>query len=1497
MAFLGNEIIQSRIWMNPNEPAPPSQDYKNTFPITVFDAVRQDMADENSPTLTDVLNQIKTELEERQPILPARPANFLVTYGGVAGAVGSIQISEKIPYDEASQSDTKIPTEKAVGELLRTFGYVTEDGKPTGDTGYKVTWDKIIGAPTIYQDLGDDENGLISQSGLKSIVNEIKEQIKNLQDNTAGSGIETSLAFHIADTNNPHEVTAEQVGAPTKEEFQSHLDDTNNPHQVTKAQIGLGNVDNTSDMDKPVSTAVQTLVDEINQKITALQQAIASGEGSSDEVTQNPITGMTYTQKTGRLEVSFLDGTSIGVTIPIDGLLNEAKFDESTNSLVFTELGGKVIDVPLTSFLVENQISNSGDVAISKDKDGNIIAIIKDEVVDTNHIKEKAITEDKIDDEAIKTAHIQDGAVTGPKIKDRVITAKKIAEKVINEEHLANSAVTNAKIADQAVTGSKIANNAVTEDKIRDKAIGTEKLADKAVSTEKLADKSVTAEKIVDSLMLRGIPTIESDVSETATDNRIVTAKWVRAMIDVSKGDINIILGKRQVTGENLFSSPIKNRILAVLSANGDPEWSQVNTEMIQDGAISEEKIQEKSIGNKNLKDASIDERVIANDSINNNALKESSVTSEKIFTSDIGNRILAVLTPGSHPVYSQVTEDMIAPNSIGNQHMKDGTIDAAKLSSANVGQVVLAVTLAGKPAQWTKVNTNMLEDRSITNEKLFTTDQWHQVLAVVEGSSNPRYTKVTGDFIEDHSLKEENFGDETVSNRVIQKEAVTGEKIAPKSITKEHLSDDIVLGNDTTLLPSNTPNRVFATGKNPEEGTAWMQVNEEMIEDEAVTARKIFRATNPYRVLAAEAEGQPVSYILLTGQYVRDHTLGSDTLAPDLYFYGTPSIETHPKLESNDNTIADTYWVRQIVEKALEGYLTGENGVLDVDSIPYQSITGDKLFTTEDAPAVLGIDTPNGEAKYMKVIEEMIQNAAVTSNKLAHDLKLFGAPTLDIRPEPQASDENNTGNKLVDAQWVRDRVEEGKEAVIEHFNNTLCCLKEPDLNLVTKEGARFTGIESERVMELVDGATPVPTDDYLIWNCPVKAIEAGRIADIVEGNIIPLEADPIVINDSRMMPIPDRRIKEIVDGIFDPPEPGPGFVVTPDDIQNNFGGKPCGGCSTSCNGDCATCNVAYCDIALDREYIVPIASRVVALLAANQAIPVGNEIAYVNGHEIRPIQASDLKAMVEGHMVVTEGAGSIEVNGKTFEPIPTERIREIIKGAAANMSRPLDITEYREDEPEEPVDTGIHLEPGSVITEYIQDRAVTGQKLFTSPIGNMVLAVIEPNSDPVYTKITKDMLVDDFISVDMIISSEEDYVVMGVIKAGEDPVYTKIFNEMMLDSIVNTRVLADNSVTSAKIINGAITAPKLAMEPMIYNIHLHDDIVATRNLQDGAVENVKIQDHTIEGYKLHKETEIPAYTTIGEHADYERRAIRNTIISPNAPVGGRNGDIWLRFY
>lgn len=55
----------------------------------------------------------------------------------------------------------------------------------------------------------------------------------------------------------------------------NHAKDTDNPHKVTKAQVGLGNVDNTSDADKPLSTATQEALDGKVDKV--------SGKGLSTE--------------------------------------------------------------------------------------------------------------------------------------------------------------------------------------------------------------------------------------------------------------------------------------------------------------------------------------------------------------------------------------------------------------------------------------------------------------------------------------------------------------------------------------------------------------------------------------------------------------------------------------------------------------------------------------------------------------------------------------------------------------------------------------------------------------------------------------------------------------------------------------------------------------------------------------------------------------------------------------------------------------------------------------------------------------------------------------------------------------------------------------------------------------------------------------------------------------------------------------------------------------
>ena len=53
------------------------------------------------------------------------------------------------------------------------------------------------------------------------------------------------------------------------QKIQQHMDDNSNSHNVTKGQVGLGNVDNTSDMAKPVSTAQQAALDALYEQLTA----------------------------------------------------------------------------------------------------------------------------------------------------------------------------------------------------------------------------------------------------------------------------------------------------------------------------------------------------------------------------------------------------------------------------------------------------------------------------------------------------------------------------------------------------------------------------------------------------------------------------------------------------------------------------------------------------------------------------------------------------------------------------------------------------------------------------------------------------------------------------------------------------------------------------------------------------------------------------------------------------------------------------------------------------------------------------------------------------------------------------------------------------------------------------------------------------------------------------------------------------------------------------
>lgn len=79
---------------------------------------------------------------------------------------------------------------------------------------------------------------------------------------------------HSQTSGNPHNTSHTQltdIGTNTHNQIDAHIASTTNPHNVTKAQVGLGNVDNTSDVNKPVSTATQIALDTKVEKVTGKQ--------------------------------------------------------------------------------------------------------------------------------------------------------------------------------------------------------------------------------------------------------------------------------------------------------------------------------------------------------------------------------------------------------------------------------------------------------------------------------------------------------------------------------------------------------------------------------------------------------------------------------------------------------------------------------------------------------------------------------------------------------------------------------------------------------------------------------------------------------------------------------------------------------------------------------------------------------------------------------------------------------------------------------------------------------------------------------------------------------------------------------------------------------------------------------------------------------------------------------------------------------------------------
>jgi hypothetical protein len=87
-------------------------------------------------------------------------------------------------------------------------------------------------------------------------------------DETKLDGIEAGAQVNTVTSVNTR--TGAVTGLAEASDLTAHTGNTSNPHSVTKAQVGLGNVDNTSDVNKPISTATQTALDGKVDKNTAI---------------------------------------------------------------------------------------------------------------------------------------------------------------------------------------------------------------------------------------------------------------------------------------------------------------------------------------------------------------------------------------------------------------------------------------------------------------------------------------------------------------------------------------------------------------------------------------------------------------------------------------------------------------------------------------------------------------------------------------------------------------------------------------------------------------------------------------------------------------------------------------------------------------------------------------------------------------------------------------------------------------------------------------------------------------------------------------------------------------------------------------------------------------------------------------------------------------------------------------------------------------------------
>lgn len=180
------------------------------------------------------------------------------------GESGKIYIVQdtNLTYRWSGTGYVEISKSLALGETSST-AYPGDKGKATTDKLNK-TSDKVVVGPTTVNP-STDKIVLKYQTHFTSTNSDSEDSHTINAATTSQAGVMSSAdKTKLNGLKDQAGITSDIDAVQTN--LETHINNKSNPHEVNKAQVGLDNVDNTSDANKPISTATQNA---LNSKFNA----------------------------------------------------------------------------------------------------------------------------------------------------------------------------------------------------------------------------------------------------------------------------------------------------------------------------------------------------------------------------------------------------------------------------------------------------------------------------------------------------------------------------------------------------------------------------------------------------------------------------------------------------------------------------------------------------------------------------------------------------------------------------------------------------------------------------------------------------------------------------------------------------------------------------------------------------------------------------------------------------------------------------------------------------------------------------------------------------------------------------------------------------------------------------------------------------------------------------------------------------------------------------